>query len=92
MSPVDWEARRASAEAGRRARRKMIADKRRQEREAREAEDESYAPPNPLPRYAVVKGRGRCRVLGYAGRGYFDLLTSRDARLQIHRDRILFLP
>jgi hypothetical protein len=59
---------------------------------AAEIEAEEDPAPNPLPRWGVVQGRGKCRVLAYLGRGYFELLTCRDARLHLHRDRITFLP
>ena len=43
-----------------------------------------------LPCWAVVAGRGRCRVLAYEGNGYFTVLTNRDRRLYLHRDRLTF--
>lgn len=45
---------------------------------------------SPLPRWGVVAGRGRCRVLAYEGNGYFTLLTNRDVKIYTHRDRITF--
>jgi len=47
--------------------------------------------PHPLPRFAVITGRGRCRVLSYDGKGMFTVLTSRDIRVAIHRDRCTFI-
>lgn len=43
-----------------------------------------------LPLYAIVPGRGKCRVLAYTGNGYFDVLDSRDHTIHIHRDRLTF--
>lgn len=43
-----------------------------------------------LPRWAVLRGIGRCRVLSYEGKGYFMLLDCRDARRFVHRDRLTF--
>jgi hypothetical protein len=42
-------------------------------------------------RFAMM-GRRRVRVLSYTGDGYFDVLTSRDERYRVHRDRLVFLP
>lgn len=46
--------------------------------------------PDTLPKYAIVPGRGKCRVLAYEGDGYFTVLTNRDARLFVHRDGCTF--
>jgi hypothetical protein len=43
-----------------------------------------------MPRYAVLRGRGRVQVLSYDGRGYFTVLTSRDVRVLVRRDRLRF--
>jgi hypothetical protein len=43
-----------------------------------------------IPRYAVLKGRGRCRVLSYEGDGYFRVLTNRDETVRVHRERLVF--
>lgn len=51
---------------------------------------EEYVPPDPLPRWAVVPGRGKCRVLAYEGNGYFTVLTNRDVKLFVHRGRCTF--
>lgn len=42
-----------------------------------------------LPAFGIVQGRGRCRVLSYSN-NRFELLTGRDERLHVHRDRIAF--
>ena len=47
--------------------------------------------PRPLPKEGVVFGRGRVRVLSYDGNGMFTVLTSRDERVSMHRDRITFI-
>lgn len=53
------------------------------------AEEEEYVE-KPLPRFAIIPGRGKCRVLSYDGNGYFTVLTNRDVRLYVHRDRCKF--
>lgn len=43
-----------------------------------------------LPKFGVVKGIGKCKVLDYRGNGYFTLLDNKDHRRHVHRDRITF--
>jgi hypothetical protein len=43
-----------------------------------------------IPQWGYVKGLGRCRVLCYLGNDRFELLTRRDERYRVHRDRISF--
>lgn len=42
------------------------------------------------PTHAILKGRGRVRILHYSGNGYFDVLTNRDARVHTHRNNLIF--
>ncbi len=44
----------------------------------------------PLPRWAILPGVGRVRVLSYDGNGMFTVLDSRDTRRFVHRDRLIF--
>lgn len=46
--------------------------------------------PKPLPTHAVLKGRGKVRVLSYDGNGMFTVLTNRDVKVFVHRDRLTF--
>lgn len=43
-----------------------------------------------LPMFAIVKNRGKGRVLEYHGRGYFTVLLPKDVRLYVHRDNCTF--
>lgn len=47
-------------------------------------------PEKPIPKWAILPGRGKCRVLFYAGNGYFVVLTNRDVEVHVHRDRLTF--
>lgn len=47
--------------------------------------------PRPIPTHAVLPGRGRVRVLSYDGNGMFTVLTNRDVKVSVHRDRLTFL-
>ena len=43
-----------------------------------------------LPRYGVIKGIGKVRILSYEGNGYFTVLDCRDVRRFVPRERITF--
>lgn len=43
-----------------------------------------------FPRSAVVKGRGKVRVLSYEGDGMFRVLGPDDQVIRVHRDRMMF--
>lgn len=43
-----------------------------------------------LPKFGILKGIGKCRILSYDGNGYFTLLDNRDHQRYVHRDRITF--
>ena len=47
-------------------------------------------PTTNLPRWAVVKGRGKCRVIEYHGNGNFTLLTKGGRKLFVNRKNIVF--
>lgn len=53
--------------------------------------DDKDETPRPLPTHAVLPGRGRVRVLSYDGNGMFTVLTNRDVKVSVHRDRLTFL-
>lgn len=46
--------------------------------------------PNLLPRMAVLKGRGKVRVLSYEGNGIFRVLSTRDETIRVPRERLVF--
>jgi len=49
---------------------------------------------NTLPRKAYLRGKGRVRILEYGPTGkpnYFLVLTWRDERVMVHRDRLRFI-
>lgn len=43
-----------------------------------------------LPTSGYLPGKGRVRVLSYEGNGMFFVLTNRDERVLVHRDRLKF--
>jgi len=43
-----------------------------------------------LPRWAVLPGIGRVRVLEYVGNGRFVVLDNTDEKRLVHRDRLTF--
>ena len=43
-----------------------------------------------LPTYAYLKGKGKVRVLSYDN-DRFTVLTTRDERVFVHRDRLKFI-
>jgi hypothetical protein len=45
---------------------------------------------NKLPMYAYLKGKGKVRIIAYLEDGYFRVLTSRDEKVFVHRDRLTF--
>jgi hypothetical protein len=53
-------------------------------------EETEVQPANKLPRFAIIKGRGKCRVLSMHGKDHFILLTKNDTRVMYHRDLCTF--
>lgn len=43
-----------------------------------------------LPRFGVIKGIGKVRILRYEGDGYFTVLDCRDVQRLVPRWRITF--
>jgi hypothetical protein len=54
------------------------------------ADTEKAAALPKIPARAYLAGKGMCEVLTYDGNGYFTVLTNRDHRIFVHRNRLSF--
>lgn len=54
------------------------------------SKDKVANPVENLPKFATLSSKGKCRVVGYTGRGIFLLLDKDDQQIRVHRRECRF--